>query len=380
MDINNFITVQDSSNHYYDFVNLMQATTQELINDSKIRKAYYLSRNGDKLEDDVLLCMKSKAKDFRFNPDKIEHTSAQHFPDIISNNYYGVEVKSTKKNSWTSVGSSIQESLRSEDIKKVFMLFGILSQEKIDFRCKPYEDCLSDISITHSPRYLINMDLNCNDDTIFGKMNVDYDTFRQLGNEQMTKVREYYKVKYKDRDAKTMPWWYGDSNQDDEINEFSLLNDFETEKKNYFLSLIYSLFPEILGTDPDKFRRPVLWLCSRYSIVCSNFRDMFTAGGVGKIYIDDQLAYDNVPKVICNLLQHFESIKAFYHSGILMSDYENFSNFSKSAQPVFDEWIKAADIYIAQNMGENKLVLKDIIHAHFVRKRSANNAYFLETK
>ena len=166
MNNESFITIAESKNHYDDFVHFMDATTDALRIDGKKRHDYYLGRNGEKLEEDVLQWMKAKAKDFRFNPDSILPTKKQHFPDIISNNYFGVEVKSTKENLWTSTGSSIVESLRDEDIKKVFMMFGILSKDNVDFRCKPYEKCLSDIHVTHSPRYSINMNLSDGDETI----------------------------------------------------------------------------------------------------------------------------------------------------------------------------------------------------------------------
>ena len=135
MSTESFITIADSKNHYEDFVHFMDATTEALRLDGKKRHEYYLKRNGEKLENDVLECMREKAFDYHFNTEYILPTKPQHFPDIISNNYFGVEVKSTEKNSWKSTGSSIVESLRDEDIKKVFLFFGILSKKNIDFRC-----------------------------------------------------------------------------------------------------------------------------------------------------------------------------------------------------------------------------------------------------
>ena len=64
------------------------------------------------------------------------------------------------------------ETLRESEIEKVFLLFGRLSAPEIDFRCKPYEECLSEIAVTHSPRYLINMDMHGSDMTIFEKMGI----------------------------------------------------------------------------------------------------------------------------------------------------------------------------------------------------------------
>ena len=385
-----FITVADSRNHYDDFVGFMNATTDALRKDGKARSEYYVTRNGDKLEKDVLDCMKSKAMDFRFNPELISHTLPQHFPDIISNHYFGVEVKSTKNNSWQSTGSSIVESLRDDDIKKVFMLFGILSKDNIDFRCKPYERCLSEIAVTHSPRYLINMDLSDKDQTIFDKMKIDYDTFRNLGESQIDKVREYYRGKYKSKNAKSMPWWIGESTELTEENstsatefELRLLSDIEETRRSFYITRCYAIFPEILGKDQDKFRKPALWMCTRYSIICSNIRDQFTAGGTGNIYVGNILKWKDVPKVICNLLPCLQQIKGLYATNIgIRADIEDFAVFSTKLNAGLEEWIKAANIAMHDTLGDKhkSLTIEELLNYRFVckRKDGSKDCFYLK--
>ena len=121
-----------------------------------------------------------------------------------------MEVKSTKADSWTSTGSSIVESTRIKEVESIYMLFGKLGGEHAEFRCRPYEQCLSNIAVTHSPRYLIDMNL---EDTVFDKMKVEYNTFRLLEEtEKIAKVRDYYKKVYATKGkGKTyqMPWWMG---------------------------------------------------------------------------------------------------------------------------------------------------------------------------
>lgn len=92
-----------------------------------------------------------------------ELVSGHVFPDIILHECnYGVEIKSTQKDAWTSTGSSIVESSRSEKANRIYLLFGKLGGEP-EFRCKPYQQCLSNIAVTHAPRYLIDMNLRTND-------------------------------------------------------------------------------------------------------------------------------------------------------------------------------------------------------------------------
>lgn len=94
---------------------------------------------------------------------------------------------------WTSTGSSIVESTRDKNVENIYMLFGKLGGKTAEFKCRPYEDCLSDIAVTHSPRYLINMELT-KEQTIFSKMGVAYDQLRNAPD-SIEIVRKYYREK-----------------------------------------------------------------------------------------------------------------------------------------------------------------------------------------
>lgn len=88
----------------------------------------------------------------------IELIGGQKFPDIIAKKFYGIEVKTTTQNHWKTTGNSVLEGTRVENIERIFMLFAKLANS-IEFRCRPYEEVLSEVVVTHSPRYLIDMNL-----------------------------------------------------------------------------------------------------------------------------------------------------------------------------------------------------------------------------
>ena len=73
------------------------------------------------------------------------------------------------------------------------------------FKCRPYEDVLYDIAVTHSPRYLINMEIE-KSDTIFSKMGTTYDEFR-VSPDNISQVRKYYRERAIERKRFEMPWW-----------------------------------------------------------------------------------------------------------------------------------------------------------------------------
>ena len=215
-----------------------------------------------------------------FNAKDVILVSGQKFPDIIADKYYGVEVKSTNKDHWKSTGSSIVESTRDEYVENIYMLFGKLGGNPPQFKCRPYEDVLSDIAVTHSPRYLIDMELG-KGETIFSKMNISYDEFR-TSTETIDIARKYYRDKAKREHKQEMPWWLTSSNVDKAHSmNIRMWNALENEEKQKLKALCLILFPETMSPrqSPAKFNQPSMWLCSYYQVVVPNIRDLFTAGG-----------------------------------------------------------------------------------------------------
>lgn len=363
MEHTSYTTIEQRHRDHEKFAHFMEVTTNALVTDARNNIDLYSKQNGERLESVVLEKMRSLASEFDISPEKIRKSDKQHFPDILlDDTTYGVEVKSVKDKTWTSTGSSIVETLRESEIEKVFLMFGRLSAPEIDFRCKPYEECLSEIAVTHSPRYLINMDMSATDKTIFEKMGTSYEQFRRMGDGQINLVRQHYREKFKGRDKKSMPWWIGEepivvTHPAELYNpscEFRMLSDLSEDVKEYFRLCSYALFPEILGTDQDKFRKPSLWLCSRFSIICANVRDFFTAGGTVNIFVNDNLIWKNVPKIVANLSLYIHRINRYLDSNEeMINDVNNFSTFNKKGcDSLFFQWTKIADTYISNTLAK----------------------------
>lgn len=344
MEDSSYITVKGINERYNDFVDFMEATTSELKDSAKNGKIDYSKHQGEKLENVVLHQMKSLANNFNFNPENIIHTEKQHFPDIISENYFGVEVKATKEKTWISTGSSITESLRDDCVKKIFLLFGQLSVPDVDFRCKPYEDCMYDVSVTHNPRYLINMDLQKTGETIFDKLNVKYDDFR-VANNRIEIIRNYYRDKYRNK-GKEMPWWIGEEPENNKIRNdgsIRLYSNLTKCEKDYLQLCGYVLFPEVLNSEYGKL---ALWLCSRHSIVNPNIRDMYSAGGQMDVYINGRFFCKNVPKSICNFLIVIDNIRDFFAKKIdVYNEIYYYSDFY-TGNDLYKDWKNTVNKYI----------------------------------
>jgi len=183
-----------------EFQSLLGSTLRTLDSESKKNQKDFLGFLGNKLENVVAEIMNANAKGTSFE-NTIELISGQKFPDIIAKRYYGVEVKTTKQNHWTTTGNSVMEGTRVDGIERIYMLFGKMVSP-IEFKCRPYEDCLSEVVVTHSPRYLINMDLE-EGETIFDKLDIPYETLRKSPN-PVKPIIEYYRQFLKPGEE---VWW-----------------------------------------------------------------------------------------------------------------------------------------------------------------------------
>lgn len=258
-----------------EFIKLMKRTDEALNADAKIHENYYLTRGGQKLESDVCNALTKCAVGTPFEG-TVKLVSGASFPDIIAKKMFGVEVKSTEKNHWQSIGSSILESTRDQNVERLFMTFGKLGRP-VEFLSKPYEDCLSEIVVTHYPRYRIDMQLQeKHEQTIFEKMAVDYDELRKMEN-PVPVVSSYYKSRLKKGESL---WWASDEIESAAPMTASLWSVLSHDKKEKLIAQGYALFPEILSSGNNKkYSRYVLWLATQRGVINTNVRDCFSAGG-----------------------------------------------------------------------------------------------------
>lgn len=286
-----------------EFRDLMEKTDAMLNAEAAGREAYYKGRNGTQLEEDVYAALTRCAVHTPFEG-TIQLVSGSAFPDIVANRFYGVEVKSTNKNHWKSIGSSILESTRNQNVERIFLTFGKLASP-VAFMSRPYEECLSGISVTHYPRYQIDMELGAGE-TIFDKMGIPYDTLRRMEN-PVVPVSQYYKQRLRPGESL---WWAGDSNVEETVvpPTVRLWSALSSEEKNYYTVQGYAFFPEILGhSSTKKYQRFALWLATNCGIVNTNIRDQFSAGGRIDV-VTEKGVYERMPAAFGRILRYKDMI------------------------------------------------------------------------
>lgn len=275
---------------------------------------------------------------------KLVHTADREFPDIVANGYFGIEVKKTSKDDWTSIGNSVLESSRIDTVEKIYMFFGKLGGSP-DIKYRNYEDCLKGISVTHYPRYQIDMMLS-EDASIFTKMGVEYDAIRKSNN-PVASVRAYYKAQMKEGDSL---WWIGDDVEEMPalspiIRNFSSL---DSASRDDIKADIFAFFPEVFSSGSKKYERIPAYLASQHGVVTANLRDNFTAGGQVKVFHGQNSFM--VPQIVGEALRLANKIqKSLYGKNeVQMSNYwlKHIDNFSTSSEA----WLKEID---HQSIGMN---------------------------
>jgi len=283
-----------------EFKRLVDDATAKLNEDAVKRNIYYLTRNAQLLEDDVFDFLIKTAINTKFEG-TIEKISGQKFPDIIAGKYYGIEVKSSKDDKWITLGGSINESTRVEDVERIYLIFGKLI-DPIEFRCRPYEDCLSDVVVTHYPRYKIDMNLK-KGETIFDKMNTTYDELRLI-EDPVGEIVEYYRKQLKPGESL---WWTGKVAKEEQIKaapiKIRLWNTITQDEKLFYIVTGFVLFPELMSNSSAKYEKFALWLVANHGIISTSTRDSFSAGGQGDIG-----KFKNLPKIFTHIYENADSI------------------------------------------------------------------------
>jgi len=335
-----------------EFNKLLAATIQELNAHAKSKPRLIEKLKGNKLEPYVRDIISEFAVGSPFEG-SIELIGGQRFPDIIAKKIFGVEVKTTIKNHWKTTGNSVLESTRINDVKRIYILFGKLASP-IEFRYKPYEECLSEVVVTHSPRYLIDMNI-LQGNTIFDKLDIDYDTLR-LSKSPIKPIVNYYRSKLKPGQDL---WWIDQGKEESSSLIINIWSNLSIKERQIIKNRAMVFFPELFSGKSDKFSRFSLWLVTREGIVCPNVRDLFTAGGKAEIIIDGQL-FKSIPRVFINLFENIASIQTILDQSLPI-ELNDYWDIKTSNDAKILNWINLVDNNAISLRGAEHLNIKQML-------------------
>lgn len=233
---------------------------------------------------------------------KIHLISGHRFPDIdifIDDVKYGVELKSSQKGIWSIPGNSIFESISDENYSEIFVMFGSRRKDPVtktfvfqyEIKYKKYWEATSSISVTHSPRFIINMD---SEQTIFTSL-MEYNNFRQMSDEDKAKFAQ----KVLREKTNGVKWYVAPEVESVKVTNFSELSN---ERKKELLSELFVLFPTDILRKRNDYTRCTKYLIDTHYVFSKSLRDAFSAGG--KININGVL----LPQTLQTFLNYKISI------------------------------------------------------------------------
>ena len=251
-----------------DFEKLLDEVTKRLGADVHDNKKYH---DPKEFEDRVLIVMRKVSQALKIDVNPCSH---QHgFPDIVANGF-GVEVKSTRKDQWSSTGNSIFESMREANVKKIYVIFGKMGGMS-SVRWGLYDNIIRHVRISHAPRFVV--DMGKTEPGFFGVIKMSYEEFSiKKPSEKMTHVRDYARQRLS---AGEKLWWLEDEHTVDlRVRRYSQLEDDEKKKMRAEAAI---LCPQVVAPrrTANKYDAAFHFLITYHGVLAT--RDMFSAGSVG---------------------------------------------------------------------------------------------------
>lgn len=343
----------DKSNS--DFESLLSKSYNIIEDAAKSDASYFIQRSATDFEKDIFDSLSEAAKGTDFDK-TIVLISGHKFPDIVIKKYYGVEVKTTKQDYWKSTGNSVLESTRIENVDRIYIFFAKLT-DPIGFKYRLYQECLYDIAVTHSPRYLIDMDLDSGE-SIFDKIGLSYDELRTKENPIKPIVSYYRSISKRGEE----PWWM-DSGETPEVlmkPTVSLWSNLSADEQIKLRNEAMARFPEIFGRSSSKYQNLASWLAARHGIVDSSLRDRFSAGGKVDLNVGGTI-YKSLPRVFLHLKTNaheiIETVKRLTPEEA--KHYWDLSSEPTSTKRLLSEWTKKLILYSGQLFYDSE---KFIVH------------------
>ena len=250
---------------------------------------------------------------------KIILHSGRKFPDIVfENTKFGVEIKTAQKG-WACLGNSVAASTLVDGVSEVYLLFGS-GEANFAARYSRYEDSVKSVEVTHSPRYILDMDVPAGGSYL-----------RRIGKDlaEILAMEDPISCVVEEARRSLKPgehlWWV--SERAASPMTIRLWNSIRADERHVLVASAFAFFPtSILGGDEADYSDFIVWLSQKHSILHPSVRDSFTAGGkverlgFGTGFLED------APRVFKTLHRHIASIGEIIRSGVAAEDWAGFYN------------------------------------------------------
>lgn len=325
------------------FENLLDTAKQQLKRDIQKSAKY---REPQAFEDRVRETLAKVFKDKSIAVKPYSHPHA--FPDITINGF-GVEVKSTRQDTWRTTANSILETMRDESSRQIYVMFGKMGGSP-DVRWGLYEECVYHVRLSHAPRFCVEM--TGEEKSLFATLGISYEEFsRQTPELKMAHVRNYARSRLQKGER---IWWLEEDHALPlNVQRFSNLS---LDKKKEMRAEGAVLCPEIVSPPmPNKYDGVMHFLITYRGILAS--RDMYTAGSVGMK--GGQRGGQHIVRQFADIEHQMK--EAFeYLEPALFEEYWEIKSVPKEWRKRLAFWLKLADKHAKGKWTPSKVLFTNI--------------------
>lgn len=217
------------------------------------------------------------------------------FPDIVVNGF-GVEVKFTTRSSWHTTGNSIFEGMKDDSARVVALI--LYRADLRQARWRWYKDCIKGIRISHSPRYMIDME---SDNTFFDQIGMSIEDFREADLRKKMQIIKIH-VRKRTGDGERF-WWFDEEREHTLPINIRIYRLLDSETKAQMRAEAAFMCPQIFkgSRQRGKYDDAALYLLTQHGVFAPQTRDLFSAGSVaGKDRGGDYLirSIQNIKEII----------------------------------------------------------------------------------
>jgi hypothetical protein len=204
-----------------------------------------------------------------------------------------------------------------DGVSQVYLLFG---SGESDFEAKfaRYEDAVKSVEVTHSPRYVLDMDVPPGGSYL-----------RRIGKDLADMLAMDDPISYVVEEARRnlRPgehlWWISGGTASPMT--IRLWNKLEAGERRKLISSAFAFFPvSILSGSEADYSEFVVWLSQKHSILHPCVRDSFTAGGRVPSLDFGSGVLEEVPKVFKTLRSHMSETYDIITSGCSVEEWALF--------------------------------------------------------
>jgi len=202
-----------------------------------------------------------------------------------------------------------------------------------------YEDCVMHVRTSHVPRFEVEM---YPDESLFKKMDITYQEFCELApEEKMRFIRKYARGRLAEGERL---WWLEEKPEQEHTLPLNvrLYMDLPMDEKKKLRAEAALLCPQVVkpSRSKKKYNDAALYILTYHGVLCSQARDLFSAGSVA-LAADDSRRGDYIKRALLNIQDEMKAAAARLEDAL----FEEYWGESAPPNQRIKRWLELADNY-----------------------------------